>query len=240
MNYLKIYNNIIEKYKQLNLQKSKDLYIETHHIIPRCKNGSNEITNLVNLTAKAHFVCHHLLTKIYNDKCLYDAFWLMFHYKSDNQQRFYTINASTYDYIKNKRAIFLSKLFKGRKSPMLGRKMTYETKMKISNSNKGKNKGKYIGKKLSEETKKKMSLALKGRKLSEEHKNKLRKPHICLKNRKAPNAKKVLCKELNKVFDHVGKASEFLFGKRIKTKVLRNRCEGKLNRKAFGYTWYYV
>lgn len=240
MNYLKIYNNIIEKYKQLNLQKSKDLYIEKHHILPRCKNGSDDANNLVNLTAKAHFVCHHLLTKIYNEGSLYDAFWLMFHYKSKNQQRYYRISASTYDYIKNKRSIFLSEFFKGRKSPMQGRKLTLETKLKISKGNKGKNKGKYVGRKLSEETKKKMSLALKGRKLSEEHKNKLKRPHLYLKGKIPHNAKKVLCKELNIIFEHVGKASEFLVGNRKKVKLLRNRCEGKLNRKAFGYTWYYV
>ena len=28
-------------------------------------NGSNDLDNLVDLTAKEHFICHHLLTKIY-------------------------------------------------------------------------------------------------------------------------------------------------------------------------------
>lgn len=68
MNYIKHYNSLIDKYKKLNLPKLKiwdpdSITIETHHIIPRCLNGNNDETNLVNLTSKAHFVAHHLLYK---------------------------------------------------------------------------------------------------------------------------------------------------------------------------------
>ena len=38
---------------------------EEHHIIPRCLGGSDDKSNLVKLTAKEHFICHLLLTKIY-------------------------------------------------------------------------------------------------------------------------------------------------------------------------------
>lgn len=39
-------------------------YIEKHHIIPRSLGGTNEQHNLVKLTAREHFVCHLLLTKM--------------------------------------------------------------------------------------------------------------------------------------------------------------------------------
>jgi hypothetical protein len=50
--------------------------------------GDDIETNKVLLTAKEHFVCHHLLTKIYPDnKSLHSAFWLMCIYTSSNQER---------------------------------------------------------------------------------------------------------------------------------------------------------
>jgi hypothetical protein len=42
-----------------------DIYTENHHIIPKCLGGTDNIENLVELTAKEHFICHYLLTKVY-------------------------------------------------------------------------------------------------------------------------------------------------------------------------------
>lgn len=39
-------------------------YTEKHHIIPRCMGGTDEATNIVKLSARQHFVCHLLLTKM--------------------------------------------------------------------------------------------------------------------------------------------------------------------------------
>ena len=64
MNYEKIYNQIIERAKSRNL----DGYSEKHHIIPKCMGGGNNKGNLVNLTAKEHFICHLLLTKMLTGK----------------------------------------------------------------------------------------------------------------------------------------------------------------------------
>lgn len=41
-------------------------YTEKHHIIPKCMGGSNDKSNIVKLTARQHFVCHLLLTKMVN------------------------------------------------------------------------------------------------------------------------------------------------------------------------------
>lgn len=77
MNYNKIYTNLIEKAKA---RRSFDFsYYESHHILPRCMGGGNEKSNLVKLSAKEHFVAHHLLMKIYpSNKKLAKAFTMMF------------------------------------------------------------------------------------------------------------------------------------------------------------------
>lgn len=64
MNYLRIYNCLIEKRRQFPLSKT-DQYCEQHHILPQSLGGKNDPTNLVNLTLKEHYLAHHLLTKIY-------------------------------------------------------------------------------------------------------------------------------------------------------------------------------
>lgn len=63
MNYLNIYNSLIDKAKD-NVFNS-DEYFETHHIIPKGMDGSDDTNNLVKMTARQHFVAHWLLFRIY-------------------------------------------------------------------------------------------------------------------------------------------------------------------------------
>ena len=85
MNYQKHYDNLIGAAKARQQLKSKNVlkqelgYIEFHHIVPRSLGGSNDKTNLVALTAKEHFVAHHLLWKIYKNISMCWAFWFMAH-----------------------------------------------------------------------------------------------------------------------------------------------------------------
>ena len=62
--YKRWYLSIIKTAK-LNNIKSSEYYTETHHIIPVSLGGSNDESNLVILTAKQHFICHLLLTKMF-------------------------------------------------------------------------------------------------------------------------------------------------------------------------------
>ena len=43
----------------------KDVYYETHHILPKCLGGDDSKENLVELTAEEHLCAHILLTKVY-------------------------------------------------------------------------------------------------------------------------------------------------------------------------------
>lgn len=71
MNYQKHYDALINRAKNRLLED----YCETHHIIPRCMGGTDDPTNLVDLTAEEHYVAHQLLIKIYpnNSKLVFAA-----------------------------------------------------------------------------------------------------------------------------------------------------------------------
>ena len=124
MDYKKIHDLIIQKAK--NRKSVKDYY-EIHHIIPRCMGGSNKKDNLVNLTAKEHFLVHKLLTFIYpNNTSLVYAYWAMCGIKKKGR---YIPSARVYENAK----IAMSKATKDRLSKFNfweGRKHTEEAKKK--------------------------------------------------------------------------------------------------------------
>lgn len=73
--YLNRYNRIIEHYRNKVIDQQ---FVEKHHIIPKCKGGNNDTSNIIVLPARVHFICHYLLHKAYpNDKQLAHAFAMM-------------------------------------------------------------------------------------------------------------------------------------------------------------------
>jgi hypothetical protein len=91
MNYQLIHDSIIDRAKTRVL--SKDIYTERHHIIPRCMGGTDDKSNLVDLTAKEHCVIHHLLHELNPDNYkLLSAYWAMVTLK-DYDGRLYFISA---------------------------------------------------------------------------------------------------------------------------------------------------
>jgi hypothetical protein len=103
--YVKIYNSIIEKRK--NFPPSG--YFETHHILPKSLGGDDSKTNLVNLTAREHYLCHYLLTKIYENDFLkwskmVRAFSMMLletHKQSRYTSRLYEYNRKKFSIIRS-------------------------------------------------------------------------------------------------------------------------------------------
>ena len=161
-------------------------YKESHHIIPKSIGGDNTSTNLVNLTAREHFICHWLLTKFTNNdikqKMSY-ALWMMMNMENDLHQR-YKISSKVYSLIKERLALAFSKQQTGKvRSEETRRKMSETRKRLISEGklkvNENKEKYKIIsekrkGAKASEETKLKIGKAHKGKIISEEQKEYLR------------------------------------------------------------------
>ena len=104
MNYQKIYNDLIAKRQTFKLTKNKNAYdyqyCECHHIIPRCLNGSNDKSNLVNLTAREHFIAHVLLMKCHpTNISLATACQMMLIYSKLNPRNI-KANSKKYDYIR--------------------------------------------------------------------------------------------------------------------------------------------
>lgn len=85
MNYQKIYDQIIKRAQNRVLST----YKERHHILPKCMGGSDKEENLVDLTAREHFLVHWLLVRIHpeNRKLLY-ALIAMCNFKSREKRYF--------------------------------------------------------------------------------------------------------------------------------------------------------
>lgn len=58
--YTKIYFQIIERAQSRTISG----YTEKHHILPKSIGGTNKSDNLVFLTAREHYICHLLLTRM--------------------------------------------------------------------------------------------------------------------------------------------------------------------------------
>jgi len=61
VDYRKLYDAIVFKAKT---RVNGEGYYENHHIIPKSLGGNDEPDNLVVFTAREHFICHWLLSKI--------------------------------------------------------------------------------------------------------------------------------------------------------------------------------
>jgi len=113
--------------KNAKLRNNNVGYLERHHIIPKSFGGNDTKENLVKLTAREHFICHLLLTKMTTGSNRYKmlhAFMLM-KGKTDKQQRY--MNSRLFDSIK----IEFGEMLRNKK---LGTKHTQETKDKIRNT----------------------------------------------------------------------------------------------------------
>lgn len=91
MNYIKIYEQIINQAENQDRKKNINNVFEKHHIIPKSVNGGDYKDNLVLLTPKEHYICHKLLVEIYKgtkfERKMYYAMWCMIN-GNGNQKRF--------------------------------------------------------------------------------------------------------------------------------------------------------
>lgn len=87
MNYKNHYDRLIVR----AIDRELDSYTESHHIVPKCLGGSNDKSNLVNLTPEEHYTAHLLLVRIYphNKKLIHAAVMI-------------TVNGNGHDRSKNK------------------------------------------------------------------------------------------------------------------------------------------
>jgi hypothetical protein len=177
--YTKWYNQITYRAQNRILND----YTETHHIKPRSLGGSDDPFNLVELTAREHFVCHWLLTKMYTGESrskMINALWMM-QSKNDYQKRYQTkITSRVYENLRKEYAKYISERNTGRVQPpeekikqvaaQTGRKrkpFSEEWLINMSKSKQGKNNPRY-GVEVLESTRQKQREKATGRKQSEE------------------------------------------------------------------------
>lgn len=113
--YTRTYYKIIERAKSRFIST----YVENHHIIPKSLGGNNTRDNLVALTAREHFVCHLLLTKMTQgearSKMSLAVFYLTGKGKSNRNN---VIKFSRlYENLRKENAKYVSKLKRGCKQP---------------------------------------------------------------------------------------------------------------------------
>lgn len=144
-------------------------YTEKHHIIPKSLGGTNKKDNLVALTAREHFICHWLLTKmVHTTKHKYqmtNAFSCML-YRENKFHKRYKINSRTFENIKKNISIVKSEYMSGRNNPMYKKSHSLEARNKMSFSRKGRT--------VSKETREKLSKSHSGKSKTLEHRSSLK------------------------------------------------------------------
>lgn len=181
MNYTKIYNKII------SIAQNRPVYgyTEKHHIVPKCLGGTNDISNLVRLTAREHFISHQLLAKIYKTKGLVYAAFKMSKGNKNNSKTYSWLQEAHSKNVSNRlKGIPLSNEHKEKLRQLrLGKKHSSQTKQKMSgkmrsNETRQKISQSKIGIPRSEETKHKVSLSKIGVTLSMKHKQAIKEGTI--------------------------------------------------------------
>lgn len=120
MNYEKIYDSLISKAQNRILET----YTETHHIVPKCIGGTDNINNLVELTPEEHYLAHQLLVKIYpQNHSLVKAAAMMIPNRPSNKM---------YGWLKRRFAKAQSVSQTGRGNSQFGTRWIYNLELEIS------------------------------------------------------------------------------------------------------------
>jgi hypothetical protein len=138
--YSKWYDALIHK---AQLRGKIEGYKETHHIIPRSHGGNNTKSNLVQLTAREHFIAHALLWKmkfegIYGSKMAFafNTFINKMTTKERGVNHTYTISSRMYETFRKHYSKMLKEKYAKEGGTFLGRTHSEETKKKIGEKSK--------------------------------------------------------------------------------------------------------
>lgn len=134
MNYQKVYDQLVQK----NHVFSEGEYFETHHKIPVSLGGSDEESNLVNLTAREHYIAHLLLVKITEqsgDKTAHGKMLYAFNcmkWGRCNGKRSFKFNSRLYQRMKYQYSELRKRRMKTNDNPMHGKMWIYSLELKTS------------------------------------------------------------------------------------------------------------
>ena len=109
---------------QKNHNFSEGEYFETHHKVPRCMGGTDDTNNIVNLTAREHYIAHLLLVQISktnNDICSYKKMLYAFNCMKWGRckgKRSFKFNSKLYQKIKESYSKLRKHMMKTKDNPM--------------------------------------------------------------------------------------------------------------------------
>jgi hypothetical protein len=156
--YTTWYYNIVKSAKTRNL--SKISYKEKHHILPRSLGGTDEKNNIVKLTAREHFICHLLLTKMTvgnaQQKMIY-ALWCMSMLTTTQKQ--YKIKSHIYSKMREQFKKLQSNRYSGEGNPNFGKTHGAETRDKIKRARAEQDNTHLKGRIINEEWREKLRIA---------------------------------------------------------------------------------
>lgn len=137
--YSRWYDALITKAQNRTI----DGYFEKHHIIPRSFGGNDSKTNLVNLTAREHYVAHALLWKmkfagVHGSKMAFafGTFMNKMTTKVRGVHHTYTISSRTYEVFRKEYSRLLKEKFAREGANFKGKKHSEETKRIIGEKSK--------------------------------------------------------------------------------------------------------
>jgi YD repeat-containing protein len=127
MDYKQIHDAIIDRAKTRNLEG----YKERHHIVPKCMGGSNDKSNIAELTAREHFIVHKLLCEIYpTHQGILKAYFAMAMLQKN--QRKFSLTSREYEYLRSE----FSKRNSGVLNHYYGKKHSDEIREKMRRNSK--------------------------------------------------------------------------------------------------------
>ena len=103
-------------------------YSEKHHIVPRSLGGSNSKENIIQLTARQHFICHLLLVKMTSGRAQFKMICAAHHMAVCHRREHYKITSITYERLKRQR----SESMRGSSNPMHGKKLIWTDKQRAN------------------------------------------------------------------------------------------------------------
>ena len=134
MDYQKAYDRLVQK----NHVFSEREYFETHHKVPKCLGGTDDANNLVNLTAREHYIAHLLLvkiTKLNNDAQAYGKMLYAFNCMKWGRckgERSFKFNSRLYQKVKCEYASLRKQMMKTSHNPSFGMMWIHSDDLKVS------------------------------------------------------------------------------------------------------------
>lgn len=125
MNYRRVYALIVSRAKQEEKsglrKKGNGNYYEAHHILPRSlfPNWIKRKSNVVLLTAREHFFCHQLLTKIYPTPQMFLALCAFINRPNTDIKEGYRVTSREYERLRIKYSNYMKDLMRNPRKEVL-------------------------------------------------------------------------------------------------------------------------